>query len=580
MLGASPVPQPPWGPLGEEGLLDLLLDAATVAVAVYDASGRRIRANEQATALLGGGGVHAPGAARESVADELVCRALERGESAHGEEVVSSADDMFTLSWHCHVVRGRDGQVVGALLRGDEPSRTARLEALAMTDRLTGVLNHGAFRERLAAEVELAFRHKTPLSLASVDIDEFKVVNDTFGHQVGDRVLVDVVRTIAEHIRASDVLARPGGDEFAILMPQTDGPGAAVIAERVHAEVGATVVAEGQRVTLSVGVCELDEGETAEELVGRVDRSLYASKRHGRDMVWRYDRSYDALREAVVDTGEPAPLARGQAAAAVRALARAIDLKDPATRQHSDRVAELAVRLAETIGWPPERCELMRQAAIVHDVGKVAVPDAILLKPGRLTDTEYAIVRRHAELGAQIAAEILSPEQTAWLRGHHERLDGTGYPDGLTDDEIPDGAKILAVSDAYDVMVSDRGYAAGLEPTEALGELRRNAGTQFAPEAVEAFHTPRFVRLVNIHSHQGRSRAANQVAAAAGDGELELRCECANPSCTARVAISPEELRGVRTHQRRFVVAEGHELPEVERVVGRSPPFIVVEKRV
>jgi diguanylate cyclase (GGDEF)-like protein/putative nucleotidyltransferase with HDIG domain len=577
--GASAPPPAP-GPLSEDGLLDLLLEAATVAVAVYDMNGRRIRANAKATALLGS--VHAPAAAAngDGVARKLVRDVLEGGEVAYADEVVSSDGDPVTLSWHCHSVRRGDGRIVGALLIGDDPDRTARLEALAMTDRLTGVLNHGAFRDRLRGEIELAFRHGTPLALALVDIDEFKVINDTFGHQIGDRVLVDVVRAIAEHIRACDVLARVGGDEFAILMPQTDGQGAAAIAERVHSEVGAMITGDGQRVTLSVGVCELDEGEGPEDLVDRVDRSLYASKRHGRDMVWRYDRPYDALREALVELGAPGPLARGQAAAAVRALARAIDLKDAATRQHSDRVAELAVRLAETIGWPPERCELMRQAAVVHDVGKVAVPDSILLKPGRLTDDEYAVIRRHAELGAQIAAEIFSPEQTAWLRGHHERYDGTGYPDGLSGDEIPDGAQILAVSDAYDVMVSDSPYSPGLDPTEALDELRRCAGTQFAPEAVEAFHTPRFVRLVNIHSTQERSRAANQHPVTAGDGRLELRCECADPACTACVHISEEELRAVRAHQRRFVVLDGHELPEVERVVGRSPLFIVLEKRV
>jgi diguanylate cyclase (GGDEF)-like protein/putative nucleotidyltransferase with HDIG domain len=568
----SPAPPPASGPLGEEALVDLLLGAATIPVAVYDPDGRRIRENDRAAVLLGRS--RAAGATDDAVADRVVGDVLERGEAAHADEVVSAEGDVVTRSWHGQAIRRRDGQLAGVLLIGDDPG-TARLEALALTDGLTGALNHSAFRERLAAEIELAFRHGTPLSLALIDIDEFKVINDTFGHQVGDRVLVDVAATIAEHIRASDLLARIGGDEFAILMPQTDGPGAAAIAGRVHAEVGATIVAGGHRVTLSIGVCEVNEGEAAEQLVERVDRLLYSAKRHGRDMVWRYDRPSEAL----ADVGMPVPLARGQAAAAVRALARAIDLKDASTRQHSDRVAELAVRLAETLGWPPERCELMRQAAVVHDVGKVAVPDSILLKPGRLTADEHAVIRRHAELGAQIAAEIFSPEQTAWLRSHHERFDGTGYPDGLAADEIPDGAQILAVSDAYDVMVSDRRYARALEPTEALDELRRYAGTQFAPEAVEAFHSPRFVRLVSIHANQGRSRAANEHPAATGDGRLEIACECADPACTSSVRITADELRAVRAHQRRFVLADGHELPEVERVVSRSPQFIVVEKR-
>ena len=569
----SPGPPPASGPLDEEALVGLLLEAATVPVAVYDADGRRVRANDSATALLGQGAT--ADAAGVDVAAKVLGDVLMRGGTARADEVVSFDGSVVIRSWHAQEIRRRGGQRAGALLIGDEPGRTARLEALALTDRLTGALNHGAFRDRLAAEVELASRHGTPLALALVDVDEFKVINDTFGHQVGDRVLVEVASTIGEHIRASDVLARIGGDEFAILMPQTDGPGAGVIAGRVHAEVGATVFAGGQRATLSIGVCEMNDGEAAEDLVERVDRLLYSAKRHGRDMVWRHDRPSDGL----ADLGIPGPLARGQAAAAVRALARAIDLKDAATRQHSDRVAEIAVRLAETIGWPPERCELMRQVAVVHDVGKVAVPDAILLKPGRLTPSEYDVVRKHAELGAQIAAEIFSPEQTAWLRSHHERFDGSGYPDGLTAEEIPAGAQILAVSDAYDVMVSDRPYARGLEPTEALDELRRCAGTQFAPKAVEAFHTPGLMRLVTLHGIQERSRAANEHPAATGDGGLQLACECADPSCTSRVRITAEELRAVRAHQRRFVLTDGHQLPEVERVVGRSSRFIVVEKR-
>jgi diguanylate cyclase (GGDEF)-like protein/putative nucleotidyltransferase with HDIG domain len=573
---SSSSPSPASSPLRDDELVRLLLDAAPSAVVVYDAAGRQIRTNAKADKLLGCAGAEQ---GEQSAAKKLVAEVLESGESAFHDKLVTSGPDADPVNWHCHVLRRRDGERVGAVLIGDQPSRTARLEELAMSDPLTGLLNHGAFRDRLQAEVQLAFRHGAPLSLALIDVDEFKVVNDTFGHQIGDRVLVDVATIIAEHIRASDVLGRVGGDEFAMLMPQTDGQGAAAIAERVHAEVGATSVADGQRVTLSIGVCELDEGEGPEDLIGRVDRALYASKRHGRDMVWRYDGRHGALREALVDLGTTGPLARGQAAAAVRALARAIDLKDPATRQHSDRVAELAVRLAETIGWAPERCELMRQAAVVHDVGKVAVPDSILLKPGRLTDGEYSILRSHAELGAQIAAEIFTAEQTAWLRGHHERVDGAGYPDGLTGEEIPEGARILAVADAYDNMTSDRPYAAGLDPTEALQELRRCAGTQFAADAVEAFHARRFVRLAVIHSNQERSRASNGQPPTTDDGHLELGCECANSTCVERVRITPEELGVARAHQRRFVVVDGHEVPEADRVVARTPRFVLIEKR-
>jgi diguanylate cyclase (GGDEF)-like protein len=570
MPGSSP-PVAASGPLSEDSLFALVMASAPAAVAIYDTRGRRLRANAKADALLGSGA--AP------VAERLVREVLAGAHDAFSDEVGASGNQDVRLSWHCHPIRDDQRQLAGALLIVDDVSRIARLEALAMTDPLTRVPNHGAFRKRLGAEVELASRQGTPLALALIDVDGFKAVNDTSGHQVGDRILIDVVAIISEHVRASDVLGRVGGDEFALLMPHTDVGGAAVIAERAHAEVGATSFAEGHRVTLSIGLCELDEGEAPEGLVARADRALYASKAHGRDMIWHYDAEHDALQDAL-NVDAAGQLARSQCVAAIRTLARAIDLKDPATRQHSDRVAGLAVRLAEILGWPPERRDLLHDVAVVHDIGKIAVPERILLKADRLTDDEYAIVRTHAELGAQIAAEILTPEQTGWLRSHHERFDGTGYPDGLDDDDIPDGARLLAATDAYDVMVSDHPYAAGRDPIDALDELRRCAGTQFAPDVVEAFHTRQFVRLATIHSNQERSRAANRDPAIATDQRLDLRCECGYSWCTTHVAIGPGELRAARSHQRRFVLADGHEIPEVERVVGRTPRFVVAEKRI
>src|SRR5262249_1306731 len=155
---------------------------------------------------------------------------------------------------------------------------------------------------------------------------------------------------------------------------------------------------------------------------------LYWAKEHGRDVVYRY--TPDTVPE--LSARERAQrLARGQALVAVRALARAIDAKDPSTREHSERVARVATRIAEELSWPPDRVSAMRAAALVHDVGKIGVPDAILMKPGSLTDAEYAEVREHAARGAQIASEALNPEQVEWIRHHHERYGGGGYPDSV-----------------------------------------------------------------------------------------------------------------------------------------------------
>jgi putative nucleotidyltransferase with HDIG domain len=236
-------------------------------------------------------------------------------------------------------------------------------------------------------------------------------------------------------------------------------------------------------VTISAGVCDLATAGDQSEMMRLADGALYWAKEHGRNVVYRY--TPDTVPE--LSARERAQrLARGQALVAVRALARAIDAKDPSTREHSERVARIASRIAEELGWAPERVSAIRAAALVHDVGKIGVPDAILTKPGRLTAAEYDEVREHAARGAQIASEALHAEQVAWIRHHHERFGGGGYPEGLAGFDISEGARILALADAWDAMTSDRAYQRALEPGVALEEARRCTPSQFCPRAVGA----------------------------------------------------------------------------------------------
>ncbi|HTI32399.1 MAG TPA: HD-GYP domain-containing protein [Miltoncostaea sp.] len=179
-------------------------------------------------------------------------------------------------------------------------------------------------------------------------------------------------------------------------------------------------------------------------------------------------------------------LERVRALAGLRALARAVDAKDHLTRRHSERVAHVAVQLATAAGWPVSRSARLHEAGLLHDVGKIGLPDAVLFKPGRLTPDEYEQVKQHAPLGANIAAEVLDAEQVEWIRHHHERWDGAGYPDGLAGSEPGDGAQILALADAWDVMTSLRSYKSPLAVPDALEECRAQAGRQFAPWTVEA----------------------------------------------------------------------------------------------
>ena len=357
------------------------------------------------------------------------------------------------------------------------------LAGLAATDPLTELPNHRAFHERLQREAADAAASSKPLSLVLLDLDRFKQINDTLGHPVGDEVAREAARRLRACAREGEMVARLGGDEFAWIVPG-DGMDAWQAAERARVAIGSgRVGGTGLRITVSAGVCELAQAASTVELVRLADGALYWAKAHGRDRCVRY--SPDVVEELSADD-RAVRLEHQQAMNAVLALARAVDAKDPYTMEHSERVADMAVRLALELDWSPERTRLLREAAVLHDVGKIGVPDAVLSTPAPLSEEELAMVREHPVRGAEIVAEALTREQVAWVRGHHERFDGGGYPDGLAGSAVPDGAAILALADAWDAMTSDRPYRAGLGAGRALEICREESGAQFAPEVVAA----------------------------------------------------------------------------------------------
>ena len=353
----------------------------------------------------------------------------------------------------------------------------------AATDPLTRLANHRAFHERLREELSRAQRHDRPLTLALLDVDHFKAINDSLGHERGDVVLAAVAATLSDVARSEDVLARLGGDEFAILMPETSEEQALAAVERARSAIAAIELGTGLRVTVSAGICGLEHAGDPDALVRLADGALYWGKAHGRDAAWVYDPA--VVRELSISERAD-QLQRTQALVGIRALARAIDAKDQSTREHSQRVATLACEIARRLQWSDDRVALLEDAALVHDVGKIGIADAVLLKPGRLTEDEYDLIKTHAELGAQMVDDLLLPEQVAWIRAHHERPDGRGYPVGLTEAAIPDGAAILAVADAFDVMTATRIYSAARTREDALAECRRLVGAQFSPAPVAA----------------------------------------------------------------------------------------------
>jgi diguanylate cyclase (GGDEF)-like protein/putative nucleotidyltransferase with HDIG domain len=364
----------------------------------------------------------------------------------------------------------------------------AKLADQAASDPLTSLANHRTLQQRLNGEVARAVRHGEALSVAVLDIDHFKQINDNAGHEAGDETLVRVARCLRKLARAEDTLGRVGGDEFAWILPETSREQALVAVERAR-RVIAQAVPANFRVTLSAGICDTTVTHDPAQLIRLADGALYWSKAHGRDQCWVYDPDIVAELSAQERAER---LERSQALLGLRALARAIDAKDPATRQHSDRVAGLVGKLARTVGWSADRAMLLSEAALVHDVGKIGVPDEVLRKTAPLTPEERAIISDHAELSARIVEGVLSPDQVEWIRTHHERPDGQGYPDGLSAEEISEGAALLSLADAWDVMTISRPYSLPKTVEESLAECFSLIGAQITQTAVAA--------LMELHS--------------------------------------------------------------------------------
>jgi diguanylate cyclase (GGDEF)-like protein len=382
----------------------------------------------------------------------------------HAEELLAEFARMITL----------------AIAHSEDRSR---LELRASSDPLTGLANHREFHERLAGEVARAERERSPLSLVLIDLDHFKQVNDIHGHQVGDLVLRETADRLREIVRSGEVVGRVGGEEFAWVLPRANAVEAHAAAERAREVISGTPFPQAGRLTISCGVCDLASATNPQALFRLADSALYSAKSGGRDLTVTHSPG------AVVNliARQPAVrLERAHGLHALRALARAIDARDAYTRQHSERVADLAVRLATAIGWSVNSAARLREAALVHDVGKIGVSDAILLKPGPLTAAEYEAVKEHAALGARIVQEVLMEDQVSWVAHHHERWDGGGYPAGLRGERIPVGARLLALADTWDAVTVARGYGATRSIDEALAECHANAGSQFWPEAVRA----------------------------------------------------------------------------------------------
>jgi diguanylate cyclase (GGDEF)-like protein/putative nucleotidyltransferase with HDIG domain len=357
-------------------------------------------------------------------------------------------------------------------------------KALGEIDSLSGLYDRHRALEQLEIELARARRYEGTFSILLADIDNFKNFNETWGHAGGDEVIKRVASVLHNRNRTADFVGRYGGDEFIMVLPATSRTGAATVADHMRLALGSQpyVAPSGQAIPLrmSFGAAAFPEdGHDAQSLIAIADANLYESKRWGGDTVTLRRETFAA--ESIDASGF----------STLDSLVNAVDNKDHYTRKHSAHVAEYSASIVESLGFSKEKQEVLRVAALLHDVGKIGLPDRILRKPGPLTHEEEDAVRQHSLLGSLMVSQHMpgNDEVREAVLHHHERWDGTGYPAQLSGRNISMLGRILAVADAYSAMTTDRPYRAGLSLETAVEELKKGSGKQFDPEVVNVFLT-------------------------------------------------------------------------------------------
>jgi len=398
--------------------------------------------------------------------------------------LIGDPDSATVAAWVATMGTLLSGGVAVSLVRDRLLGLISHLSDAARSDSLTRLLNRRGFEEVFDVEIERARRTEQSLSVIVVDIDRFKEINDGFGHAAGDGALRAVGASMLDSKRSWDSAARIGGEEFAILAPDTDEHGAYILAERMRTALQASFEQAGPApLTASFGIATYPlHGQTAGALLQAGDQALYAAKRLGRNRTVISSAEVPGILAGTPRVREEAQVEL----ATLLNLAEALDMRDSGTTTHCQRVARYAELIARELGLPPDAVERVRIAGILHDVGRVGVPDELFSKEGPLTEEEWQWVHSHPETGARMLETTEFGEIGEWIHFHHERPDGTGYPAHRAAGEVPLEAAILGVADAYEAMTAKRPYRAALDPRAATDELRRGAGRQFDEGVVEA----------------------------------------------------------------------------------------------
>ena len=350
----------------------------------------------------------------------------------------------------------------------------------AHTDSLTRIGNNRAYELGLATALEDAGGASVTLCL--VDVDDFKLINDAYGHPLGDQVLVEVAQLLGADADCIGTF-RFGGDEFAVLLSCGRSRARSYV-DALHRTLSTTQFSHGAVVTASVGTAtypaDANEGQKLERAA---DSALYWAKQNGKNRSCAYSPAIDTV-------STPGDLERriGHQARlrAAENLIRVVDAKDEYTGAHSERVALLVEEIARRLGCDEDQVAQLKLAGRLHDLGKIAIPDSVLQKPGSLTPAEERALAHHPVLGASLLDGMDIRPVDVWIRHHHEHWDGSGYPLGLAGEDIPFGSRVILVADAYDAITTERSYRAPASPEDAMREIRACSGKQFDPSVVEA----------------------------------------------------------------------------------------------